>query len=291
MIWPQDRQDFSVGAEQSQSNVVGLAWSPPGLARHRRSVLAVLTSNLLLSLWEPVGANGQWVRVCVINQALLPTPGTLPQTEKFMGADLRRSNIRSFQWCPPLQVPQSDESTSSMAPEARWGVQLLAVTTDANEVVFLRVHRPAELQASYHTYLATKLGAHPVGGAEKQFQMACSGSLLQSMLQSKSRVTSISCGPWIDLEASEPGSGHSATTAIAVIYGMELRMLQVSVALVETDLEQKVTPRHEVMVNFKDHQLGSLSGDLARHRMVGPLAWLHTVRFKSLLCQPLRRTR
>ncbi|KAK5677636.1 hypothetical protein LTS12_029448, partial [Elasticomyces elasticus] len=33
-LHPQDRGAFSIGAEQSLSTVVGLAWSPPGLARH-----------------------------------------------------------------------------------------------------------------------------------------------------------------------------------------------------------------------------------------------------------------
>ncbi|KAJ5769630.1 hypothetical protein N7520_004189 [Penicillium odoratum] len=277
MVYPQNRDDFSVAVEQSASSVIGLSWSPPGLARYRRSVLAIWTSNLILSIWEPVGINGQWARVSIVNHALHPSPGN---SQELHGIDLRRSNIRSFHWCSPLQVP-ADGPESATAPESRWGVQLLAVANDVNEVALLRVHRPTGLQASSDAYTITKLAVFPLDGAEKQFPMACSGSLLQSALQSKARVTSVKSGPWLSLPTSANGPAHSARTVVAAVYGTELRILQATVALGESDPELEVTPRYEAMVEVKAHPL--LASNSWSHRMTGPLEWLHMRESKTIV--------
>ncbi|KAJ5998283.1 hypothetical protein N7451_006093 [Penicillium sp. IBT 35674x] len=269
MIYPQNRDNFSIAVEQSPSSVIGLSWSPPGLARYRRSVLAVWTSNLILSLWEPVGINGQWARVCIVNHALQPKP----RSQDIGGLDLRRASIRSFHWCSPLQVP-ADGPESATAPESRWGVQMLAIANDANEVALLRVHRPSGLQASSDAYVITKLTACPMVGVDKQFPMASSGSLLQSALRSKARITSVVCGPWLNLPTSDNGPLHSARTMVAVVYGTELRILQATVALGESDHEVEVTPRYEAMVEIKPHP--SITSEIGAHRMTGPLEWLHT---------------
>ncbi|KAJ5730643.1 uncharacterized protein N7483_005151 [Penicillium malachiteum] len=277
-VHPQNRDDFSVGVEQSPSNVIGLAWSPPGLARYRRSVLAILTSNLILSLWEPVGANGEWVRVCIINHALYPNPEAL---QKLHGAGLQKTNIRSFQWCPPAQVSQNPGSRSR-TPEDRWGVQLMAATTDSNEVVFLRIYRPTGLHNSSKAYIVNKLATHSIYGAEKQFPMACSGSLLQSALKSKLRLTSISCGPWLTLKEPSNGSLFSATSVIAVLYGTELRFIQATVALVDTDPDHEVTPQYEAIIDLKHHPLTLLSEKWAHNRIVGPLKWVHASKYEKI---------
>ncbi|KAJ5638963.1 uncharacterized protein N7484_006825 [Penicillium longicatenatum] len=270
MIYPQSRDNFSIAVEQSASSVVGLSWSPPGLARYRRSVLAIWTSNLLLSLWEPVGINGQWARVCIVNHALYPNLGNF---QDIGGIVLRRASIRSFNWCSPLQVP-ADGPESATAPESRWGVQMLAITNDANEVVLLRVFRPSGLQASSDAYIITKLTAYPLDGAERQFPMVGSGSLLQNALQAKARITSVMCSPWLNLPTSENGPVHSAGTMVAVVYGTELRILQATVALGESDHEVEVTPRYDVMMDIKPHPF--IISDSWAHRMSGPLGWLHT---------------
>lgn len=277
MIYPQNRDNFSIAVEQSPSSVIGLSWSPPGLARYRRSVLAILTSNLILSLWEPVGINGQWARVCIVNHALQPSPGNL---QDIGGLDLRRASIRSFHWCSPLRV-STDGPESATAPESRWGVQMLAIANDANEVALLRVHRPSGLQASSDAYIMTKLNIYLLDGVEKQFPMASSGSLLQSALRSKARITSVMCGPWLNLPTSENGPVHSARAMVAVVYGTELRILQTTVALGESDHEVEVTPRYEAMMEIRPHPF--ITTTSYAHRMTGPLSWLHTVREVELL--------
>lgn len=73
--------------------MVSLAWSPPGLALHQRSALAVLTANRLLSLWAPHSDTrdpNSWKRVLIINNVL----GGL--SNKSMG----RTRVRCMAWCP-----------------------------------------------------------------------------------------------------------------------------------------------------------------------------------------------
>src|SRR5262249_4305844 len=53
---PLGASSFSLGEETGGALAVAARWSPPGLAAHGRCALAVLTSNLALSLWAPVAA-------------------------------------------------------------------------------------------------------------------------------------------------------------------------------------------------------------------------------------------
>jgi hypothetical protein len=106
---------FSLGEELSESTIVSIAWSPQGLGVYRRSVLAVLTSNLLLSLWETNGRLGSWQRTAVVNQYLPVEP-----SNEGAGNARRQRRVRAFAWLPIL--PSSAESRS--------GRQLLAVADD-----------------------------------------------------------------------------------------------------------------------------------------------------------------
>ena len=72
--WPEkyllDTENCSIGEEESLITVIALAWSPLGLAKHKRPLLAVLTSNHLLSLWastSEMAVASSWERVFIIN--------------------------------------------------------------------------------------------------------------------------------------------------------------------------------------------------------------------------------
>ena len=122
VLEPASFQHFSIGEEQSTSTVAALSWSPPGLAKHRRSVLAVLTSNLLLSLWSSISDpkdSKTWKRVLVINRALnVPEAPNLRQ----------RRRIRAMSWAEPL-----GQKTS------KWGRFILAVANDNDELIFILI--------------------------------------------------------------------------------------------------------------------------------------------------------
>ena len=126
---PASFQEMSIGEEQTRATVTALAWSPPGLAKHGRSVLAVLTSNLILSLWasnsDPTDL-GSWERVSVVNKVLLS------------GSRLQQ-RIRSMAWAPtnPQHVDRLTPSSGK-----KWGIPLLAVADDSSGLYFLKVSSP-----------------------------------------------------------------------------------------------------------------------------------------------------
>ena len=126
---PASFQEMSIGEEQTRATVTALAWSPPGLAKHGRSVLAVLTSNLLLSLWasnsDPTDL-GSWERVSVVNQVLL-------SGSRF------QQRIRSMAWAPTN--PQHVDRLTPCSGK-KCGLPLLAVADDSSGLYFLKVSSP-----------------------------------------------------------------------------------------------------------------------------------------------------
>ena len=134
---PASFKDMSIGEEQALVTVIALAWSPCGLARHRRSVLAVLTSNLLLSLWtsytDPTDPEC-WERVMIVNYSLIPenerTPQKQPPTSQ---------RIRSMAWAPTY--PEHAERQTPFSTR-KWGLFLMAITDDKNGVYLVNFISP-----------------------------------------------------------------------------------------------------------------------------------------------------
>lgn len=121
--------DASFGEEQSESVVAALAWSLPGLGIHRRCVLCVLTSNLVLSLWETDGSPNSWRRTCVINNYV--SSQTLNASGE-PAAESRKSNrVRAFTWLPALKQFDGD----------RWGFHLLLTADDAKTLTLWRIDK------------------------------------------------------------------------------------------------------------------------------------------------------
>lgn len=141
---PASFDDFSIGEEQSACTVIALQWSLPGLGKHKRPVLAVLTSNLLLSFWSSTSdpINGaSWQRVFIVNNAALKSwerryLSGKPLTESLIRRKLR---IRSTAWAPKAR--QCLENYDPQV-EARQGVFLLAVANDDAEVLILLISSP-----------------------------------------------------------------------------------------------------------------------------------------------------
>jgi hypothetical protein len=274
-IPPQNRDDFSIGAEQSTSTVISLAWSPAGLARFRRSVLAVLGSNLILSLWEPIGPRAIWTRVAIVNHALHPDPSA-PST--LTGEPLRKANIRSFHWCEPLKTPaRSEDSDQASEPESRWGIQLMSITNDANEVVLLQIQRNSNSTSPSRSYHMKKLTTYQLPG-EKNTPNVCPGSILQKTLQLKSRILSISTGPWVPLHPTKVNGVHTSSAMIAAVYGKQLYPLKATIALHKLDNGTDTAAEYQVTAELADHPLTDSSSRWAYCQIEGPIKWIHTVR-------------
>ncbi|KAK5447843.1 hypothetical protein LTS15_009342 [Exophiala xenobiotica] len=117
---------LSIGEELSDSTVVSLECSPPGLGVHRRSVLAILTSNLILSIWETDGISGIWKRTGIVNQF-----SSIGEDLEDSRESARRRRIRAFCWLPPLKLSAS----------SNWGDHVLAVADDLNRITLWRISK------------------------------------------------------------------------------------------------------------------------------------------------------
>ncbi|KAL8779553.1 MAG: hypothetical protein Q9213_006881 [Squamulea squamosa] len=137
-------ENLSIGEEQSPSLIVALSWSPLGLARHKRSALAILTTNYQVSLWasdSDLTAASTWRRVLVVNKSLQTPPADQSPIEDH---ERRSARIRSMSWAPRKTGLGSQRSLLSISGEANaaHSVQYLAVTNDAGGVVILDIRSP-----------------------------------------------------------------------------------------------------------------------------------------------------
>ena len=128
-------KDMSIGEEQSNSHVTAVAWSPPGIALYRRPVLAVLTSNHLLSIWacesNPKESNC-WKKVSVVNRSISNPPRGID------GPKVANFRISSMAWAP---VHEKDPNEQNPHPII-WGPFLLAIALESAEVRVLTVSSP-----------------------------------------------------------------------------------------------------------------------------------------------------
>ncbi|GFN18397.1 hypothetical protein AtubIFM56815_000124 [Aspergillus tubingensis] len=264
-IYPQNRDNFSLGAEQSLSNVVALAWSPPGLAKYRRCVLAVLTSNLLLSLYEPVGSQGKWTRVGILNGALKTHFNSTVQED---GMLLRKSSIRAFAWSPPLKLTAERHITpySVLPAESRWGFHLLSVANDDNDVVVLRIHRPPTGLGP--PYEAGVLSVNSFQDTDEHYPKLQPSSIFSEILRSKIKILSMSWGPWF--HAKESASGF-----LAVTHGTALKVVHLDVKVLSPTPNTGSQPQSQIKAISKDITPKFYEG-LNKYHFTGPLEWMNT---------------
>ena len=186
--WPEPAsfKNLSIGEEQSLVTATALAWSPCGLAKHRRSVLAVLTSNLLLSLWtsyaDPADPES-WTRVMIVNDFVIPEAVSSPQ--KRSRASQR---IRSMAWAPVN--PEHAERQIPFSTR-KWGVFLMAITDDENGVYFVDFISPftdASVGWKIQTLLYKRI---PPATPSNQRP-----SILRLKMSERSFINQVSFGTW-----------------------------------------------------------------------------------------------
>lgn len=249
---PAPSHEFSLGEEQSLSTVVGLAWSPSGVGRHRRSVLAVLTSNHVLSFWESTRTVGEWRRVLVVNHALGDYFGWVDEAGKNLYREKRR--IRAFAWSLPYRTVLADDGT---ALSSRWGAQYLAVANDDEVVTFLAV---AKSRSRGKVGWIVKVITHvDLPAASSDANASFMGSLFQKAMERKYPISNLS---WSALE------DRSSESLIHVVRRHRTSMIRVQASVglggkgsadtLEDNLELKA-------VHFRDSEQSNGHHDLQNH--------------------------
>ncbi|GAD92917.1 hypothetical protein ANI_1_474054 [Paecilomyces variotii No. 5] len=277
---PADRDSFSIGAEQSISTVAGIKWSHPGLEKHRRSILAVLTANLLLSFYDSGGVRNKWSRVFIVNNAL-KTHFSLTISDKRL--IVRKSKIRSFAWCPPLKPQKQQQGLSAFLepPASRWGVQILAMANDVNELIIARVSRTTRSSTGESPYSLEVLSVTSPQNPTEAFPMIHNPSIFALSARSKARISHVACGPWI-YETSEEDGKISARAAVAVVYGTKLRMFSLNATLTAVEGQRLSEPAFDVNITWAKNELVESVEALDSYEFTGELQWISEKGFDSI---------
>lgn len=182
--------ELSLGEEQSSVSVCSLSWSPVGIGPHKRSVLAVLTTNLQLSLWESSGVPGSWQRTCVVNN--------LFATEESL-SDCRKQRVRAFAWLPAVRINT----------ESRRAQQYLVIVDDEDNISVLHLAKGIsntitdwQLKLVYNCQLTREKASATKGKSNLQCTLLTSP------------ITQIQAGQWQTLD----GGGSSGALRIVISF-------------------------------------------------------------------------
>ncbi|OAL52114.1 hypothetical protein IQ07DRAFT_642987 [Pyrenochaeta sp. DS3sAY3a] len=196
---PAALSNFSIGEEISNSVPTALAWSPPGLAKHRRCALAVLTSNLVLSIWSAHGkpqAASRWTRDLVINTALADyflnqvTDDGLSYLTSQEERIRSRSRIRSFAWAPALP----DRITNAtVGTRLSYGQSFIIVSTDDNQVAFVVVESPTSTLDVARPWTAKVLAHFSVAPQDPIAEPLT----FEDMMRQQRHISHVAWSPWL----------------------------------------------------------------------------------------------
>ncbi|KAI2486026.1 TFIIIC-delta multi-domain protein [Pyrenophora tritici-repentis] len=197
---PAPAQNYSVGEEISNNAPINIAWSPPGLAKHRRCGLAALTTGLILSIWSDEGRpqeESSWARRLIVNDALMQyfteydeEPSHLTMRPK---EQLRlRSRIRAFAWAPALPCP---EPAGVIGTRLLYGQHLIALSNDDNQLVIVLVESPTSTLGAEREWRAEVLTHDTlIPDSESIFSQPI---VLEDMIKQQRYISHIAWSPWI----------------------------------------------------------------------------------------------
>ncbi|CAN9357620.1 unnamed protein product [Alternaria alternata] len=197
---PAPISNYSVGEEISNSAPINIAWSPPGLAKHRKCALAALTTNLTLSIWSAEGKlqeEGSWARRLIINDALADhfedCDDELSHLTVSTKERLRlRSRIRAFAWAPALPGP---ELTGVVGTHLSYGQHMIAVSNDDNYLVFLKIESPTSTLGAERDWRADVLIHESF--APPSDTIFLKPNVFEDMVKQQRYISHIAWSPWI----------------------------------------------------------------------------------------------
>ncbi|KAI9764948.1 MAG: hypothetical protein M1840_007973 [Geoglossum simile] len=215
---------FSIGEEQSTAFVSCIGWSPPGIARYRRCVLAVLSTTHVLSLFEPPSSgpsSGGWRRVLVVNTAVRARFESLQKECESENSRLHRlrGRIRAFSWSYESRFERKDDNSNGATNEF-----FLALANEYNEIVFARIYfdgcTPARPSRGWGAQVTGHIRVHPEDAVGMRFESSLPNRLDRF-------VNKLSWSPWYETE------GGRNESFVAYSTRGELRIMKVSVTTTE----------------------------------------------------------
>ncbi|OJD37099.1 short-chain dehydrogenase reductase sdr [Diplodia corticola] len=240
----------SIGEEISTSDTACIEWSPPGLAKHARCALAVLTTNLNLSLWvsdsDPKVTRG-WRRALVLNheldryfQQVYAQEEIRVELEWETQRRLRR-RIRSFAWSPQ---PRPSQPAEYSVQEAQFPINgsFIAVSNDDNDVVILRVDSPYSFYSPPSAQWSARAEAHFSFEPKIDLRRTPRPFLLIEAMGEQRYIGNLAWSPWTTNSHGVP----EAILAYTTNHSVHLRRIRISpfssdVSLDQTDIFSDAT--------------------------------------------------
>ncbi len=271
---------FSIGEEESTSSVAALLWSPPGPAKHKRSVLGVLTTNLVLSIWGSTNdpkEPGSWKRVMVINNLIEKYFEQLEEHQEIEASRRRelirlRKRMRAFSWS------QACHLEGEIGRYDKWGASILAVTNDNNEIIFVHILRPnGHISTATKQWHAEVLGHLKASGVSEIPSFLAPSSLLALALNEQRFVSHSSWSPWT---ASHDGG---ASAILAYLAGDKLRFRRVRLKVSRTAAAKSSIGSDTFILDIDEQDLDLNDEWIAEPGFIGPLHWYGEVCAYSLI--------
>ncbi|KAL5118460.1 hypothetical protein ACEQ8H_003636 [Pleosporales sp. CAS-2024a] len=197
---PATLENYSIGEEISSSAPIAVAWSPPGLAKHRRCALATLTANLVLSIWSADGTqqeSSSWGRRLIINDALTEYfvnhfSGTLVPASFEEELERLRTRIRAFTWAPALP---NAHTSSTLGTRTSYGPHMVAVCNDNNQLMLVSIESSTTTfgmekrwTAKVLTHMSLTLDSETVSSLPLTFE---------DRMSQQRQLSHVSWSPWI----------------------------------------------------------------------------------------------
>ncbi|KAH7091035.1 transcription factor IIIC subunit delta N-term-domain-containing protein [Paraphoma chrysanthemicola] len=253
---PAPLTNFSIGEEVSASAPIAIAWSPPGLAKHRRCALAALTANLVLSIWSADGKPQDvlsWERKLIINNTLTEyfLGNTTDQPSHLTTSDseqLRlRTRVRAFSWAPSLP---SSHPSGTLGTRLSFGQHMVAVCNEDNMLTLVAVRSPTTTLGVKKCWYAEVLTNVSVTLASES--IVSDPGLFDDMMRQQRHISHVSWSPWLH-------HGDRSHSVIAYATNMDVRARPITYSDDKIELGDEIS--------FSDIGV----------RFHGPLKWLPTV--------------
>ncbi|KDB21675.1 hypothetical protein H109_06389 [Trichophyton interdigitale MR816] len=263
LLLPEPGTTFSIGEEQSMSHAISVAWSAPRLAAYGKCMLAVLTSNLALSLWQAVDGASKWNRALVVNHALRKYFKSLAGDN---GPLLRRKQrIRAFSWSyfAPNELYTPDYCHTS-------GINFLIVSNDTNDIVILRVIAPSYGQSASVVVLTHYSASSEGICLSRSIEQ---GSVFSEYTAKRATITRVSSSTWLKKPIlGDRGAADLRiwSALIAFTFGSELTILRLDLDTISMNSE--ITINRIELLNLE----WTLGHTTTNRDIKGPLHWIET---------------
>jgi len=247
LLEPAPWSTFDVGEELSDRFVTSHSWSPPGLGKHGSCVLAVLTSNHVLSLWGFSGRpdlSEDWHRTTIVNEFLRGVNSG--------DVELRHGRrIHSFAWLPIPLTPAEQEGPGGRMSNRG---QHLAVSDDLGNIHLIKVGSGVDViesKISYQMEVVASIPVSPVGSIARPILAA-----LPSFIDVRPAVVDqVACSPW--------DVGLDDTLCATLAFTCMDRLLSMRVRLVESQNSSNIEVETPTLVSIADTPI----------QVSGPLLW------------------